>query len=410
MAAMLARGTRPSTSHAAPRRAAGDPERPGRRRPCCCRDRSRARSAASGSTTSTAGSSRRRRPTRASPTASSTRRAWRVTGQWARRQGVSIRTPAPLPPLASARARPRRTSLLVITESVRADATCSDPPPACQRAVPRRRGARPRRRSASSRRRRPTRSARRSCSGRACRPTPTSRRCTPRRCCGSWRARWATARRTCRRRTPTTRTSASSRGARASTCWSRAASWEACSRSSWARPTSGPWTRRCASSAGCRRGTPYFAVLHLSNTHMPYRIDPGAHAVRAAVGRSARRRQRVPQPLPGQRALQERSLSALLASLAALPALGRHGRALRVGPRRAVPRARGPVPQPLALRRRGPGARVDLRGPARARRRGAVGARRPTRATARTRRTCTRRSSICSASRASATGCPWPRW
>ncbi len=54
-----------------------------------------------------------------------------VTGQWGRKQGVSIRTPAPLPPLTSARA-PRRNVLFIITESVRADALCSDPPPACQ--------------------------------------------------------------------------------------------------------------------------------------------------------------------------------------------------------------------------------------------------------------------------------------
>jgi hypothetical protein len=54
-----------------------------------------------------------------------------VTGQWRRRQGVSLRTPAPLPPLVSARARPPDV-VLVITESVRADATCSEPPPRCR--------------------------------------------------------------------------------------------------------------------------------------------------------------------------------------------------------------------------------------------------------------------------------------
>ena len=53
-----------------------------------------------------------------------------VTGQWRRRQGVSLRTPAPLPPLTRDRARPRNV-LVVLTESVRADAMCSDPPPAC---------------------------------------------------------------------------------------------------------------------------------------------------------------------------------------------------------------------------------------------------------------------------------------
>ncbi len=54
-----------------------------------------------------------------------------ITGQWGRRQGVSIRTPAPLPPLVSAR-DPKLDVILVITESVRADATCSDPPPGCR--------------------------------------------------------------------------------------------------------------------------------------------------------------------------------------------------------------------------------------------------------------------------------------
>jgi hypothetical protein len=44
-------------------------------------------------------------------------------------QGMSVRTPAPLPPLRSAR---RPNVLLVLTESVRADALCSDPPPACR--------------------------------------------------------------------------------------------------------------------------------------------------------------------------------------------------------------------------------------------------------------------------------------
>jgi glucan phosphoethanolaminetransferase (alkaline phosphatase superfamily) len=54
-----------------------------------------------------------------------------MTGQWSRRQGVSVRTPAPLPPLASARSRPPNV-ILIITESVRADALCSDPPPSCR--------------------------------------------------------------------------------------------------------------------------------------------------------------------------------------------------------------------------------------------------------------------------------------
>lgn len=54
-----------------------------------------------------------------------------LTGQWGRRQGVSVRTPAALPPLASTKPRPPNV-VLVITESVRADALCSDPPPGCR--------------------------------------------------------------------------------------------------------------------------------------------------------------------------------------------------------------------------------------------------------------------------------------
>jgi hypothetical protein len=57
-----------------------------------------------------------------------------VTGQWRRRQGVSLRTPAPLPPLTSAHARPPNV-VLVLGESIRADATCSDPPPRCKSAM-----------------------------------------------------------------------------------------------------------------------------------------------------------------------------------------------------------------------------------------------------------------------------------
>ena len=53
-----------------------------------------------------------------------------VTGQWSTRKGVSIRAPSPLPPLAP---NPARTPhvLVILTESVRADAICSDPPPRC---------------------------------------------------------------------------------------------------------------------------------------------------------------------------------------------------------------------------------------------------------------------------------------
>ncbi len=53
-----------------------------------------------------------------------------VTGKGGIHQGMTIRTPAPLPPLVSARERPPNV-LLILTESVRADASCSDPPPAC---------------------------------------------------------------------------------------------------------------------------------------------------------------------------------------------------------------------------------------------------------------------------------------
>jgi hypothetical protein len=54
-----------------------------------------------------------------------------VTGMGGIHQGFSIRTPAPLPPLASTRDRPPNV-LVILLESVRADALCSDPPPACQ--------------------------------------------------------------------------------------------------------------------------------------------------------------------------------------------------------------------------------------------------------------------------------------
>ncbi|MEO8878446.1 MAG: hypothetical protein ABI461_22840, partial [Polyangiaceae bacterium] len=50
----------------------------------------------------------------------------RVTGKWNERQGMSIRTPAALPPLISTRAR-RPNVIVILTESVRADAICSDP-------------------------------------------------------------------------------------------------------------------------------------------------------------------------------------------------------------------------------------------------------------------------------------------
>ncbi len=48
-----------------------------------------------------------------------------ITGAGRTSKGISLRTPAPLPPLTSA--GPRPNVLLILTESVRADAICSDP-------------------------------------------------------------------------------------------------------------------------------------------------------------------------------------------------------------------------------------------------------------------------------------------
>jgi hypothetical protein len=53
-----------------------------------------------------------------------------LTGQWNVRHGVSVRTPAALPALTSWRARPPSV-LVILTESVRADSMCSEPPPRC---------------------------------------------------------------------------------------------------------------------------------------------------------------------------------------------------------------------------------------------------------------------------------------
>jgi hypothetical protein len=51
-----------------------------------------------------------------------------VTGKGRTRRGISLRTPAALPPLDGVRgAQPKLNVLLVVTESVRADALCSDP-------------------------------------------------------------------------------------------------------------------------------------------------------------------------------------------------------------------------------------------------------------------------------------------
>jgi hypothetical protein len=52
-----------------------------------------------------------------------------AAGRGGVRQGMSLRTPAALPPLTSSH---RPNVLLVLTESVRADALCSDPPPECR--------------------------------------------------------------------------------------------------------------------------------------------------------------------------------------------------------------------------------------------------------------------------------------
>jgi hypothetical protein len=52
-----------------------------------------------------------------------------IGGRGGIRQGMSLRTPAPLPALKSAH---RPNVLVILTESVRADAMCSDPPPACR--------------------------------------------------------------------------------------------------------------------------------------------------------------------------------------------------------------------------------------------------------------------------------------
>ncbi len=52
-----------------------------------------------------------------------------VTGKGWVRRGISLRTPAPLPPITPKAHRPN--VLLIVAESVRADTSCSDPPPAC---------------------------------------------------------------------------------------------------------------------------------------------------------------------------------------------------------------------------------------------------------------------------------------
>jgi hypothetical protein len=61
----------------------------------------------------------------------------KVTGKWNMRTGVSLRTPAPLPDLhvpSGEGVRPPPNVIVILTESVRADAVCSDPPPRCKNA------------------------------------------------------------------------------------------------------------------------------------------------------------------------------------------------------------------------------------------------------------------------------------
>lgn len=55
----------------------------------------------------------------------------RITGHWDERQGVSMRTPKPIGALTVDRDRPRDV-VVILTESVRADEICSMPPPGCK--------------------------------------------------------------------------------------------------------------------------------------------------------------------------------------------------------------------------------------------------------------------------------------
>ena len=182
----------------------------------------------------------------------------------------------------------RPNVLLVITESVRADAMCSAPPPGCKArflddAAPDRialgqahvavvghvhvvrhalDGPRARRRLHDD----------------APRARPLG---------GRARAR-ATARRTSARRTCATTTSARSSSAPGSTC-RRAPSTSATRRTRTSARRTRTRPRACSRSCSDEvpAGTPYFAVLHLSNTHWPYRVDPDAAALRR---RTTRRR------------------------------------------------------------------------------------------------------------------------
>jgi hypothetical protein len=240
-----------------------------------------------------------------------------VTGQWSRRQGVSIRTPAPLPPLTSARARPPNV-LLVITESVRADAMCSDPPPTCKAqfldgVVPGRIGL-----------------------GKLTTQAPNTFSASVMLWTGvapnaDFRAMhsapvlWELARAVGYR---TAYLSSQNPDYEDFGVFTRRAGIDvlvtANELGGMQQEQLGAPDERAMDEAlrfvrGVPAGTPYFAVVHLSNTHMPYRIDPG---LTPFVPQS-------PDPLGGVGAfhnryrdavlLQEREVSAMLASLQALP-------------------------------------------------------------------------------------------
>ncbi len=94
----------------------------------------------------------------------------------------------------------------------------------------------------------------------------------------------------------------------------------------------------------------------------PVSRRPHAAPVRSGVARSSGRRACVPQPLPRQRA-SRRAQRGRSSSCPPGPSdVGRHRRHLSLGPRRGVPRARRPLPQPLAVRGRRARPRVARRG------------------------------------------------
>ncbi len=240
-----------------------------------------------------------------------------LTGQWSRRQGVSIRTPAPLPPLTSARARPPNV-LLVITESVRADAMCSDPPPTCKApfldgVVPGRIGL-----------------------GKLTTQAPNTFSASVMLWTGvppnaDFRAmhtapvRWELAHAVGYR---TAYLSAQNPDYEDFGVFTRRAGIDVLVTGSelggmqqeqLGAPDEKAMDEALRFVRGVPPSTPYFAVVHLSNTHMPYRIDP---ALTPFVPQS-------PDPLGSVAAfhnryrdavlLQEREVSAMLASLQAMP-------------------------------------------------------------------------------------------